>query len=137
MDGGAKTGRFSLRRHRLQRGDFERAFRLGARAKGESLTVVVQRNGRLHARLGLSVGKRVSKRAVDRNRWRRLLREAFRHERRSIPAGLDVVLIALPGGPRPQLTDLRRELVALVRRAFARLPPEGALGAAASPTPRP
>jgi ribonuclease P protein component len=119
----AKTGRFSLRKHRLGRSDFERIFRDGARARSELLTVVVLENGLAHSRLGLSVGKRVSKRAVDRNRVRRVLREAFRLSRADLPVGIDVVLIAPPGAKRPALARMRSELVVLCARACSRLRP--------------
>lgn len=52
------------------------------------------------ARLGMIVGKRQAKRAVDRNRIKRALREAFR-TRASLLSGLDVVVqlvdVASPG----------------------------------------
>ena len=43
-----------------------------------------------HARLGLIVGKRLLRRAVDRNRAKRLLRESFR-QRADLPA-MDIVV---------------------------------------------
>ncbi|MEE4298287.1 MAG: ribonuclease P protein component [Pseudomonadales bacterium] len=46
------------------------------------------------ARLGMVVGKRHARRAVDRNRLRRILREHFR---RTSLAGLDVVVLARQG----------------------------------------
>lgn len=45
------------------------------------------------ARLGLAVSRRVSKRAVDRNRIKRNVRESFRLVRARLPA-LDLLLIA-------------------------------------------
>ena len=45
------------------------------------------------ARLGMAVSRRVSKRAVVRNRIRRTIRESFRLHRASLP-GVDVLLIA-------------------------------------------
>ena len=45
------------------------------------------------ARLGMAVSKRVSKRAVVRNRIRRLIRESFRLNRAKLPP-CDVLLIA-------------------------------------------
>ncbi|HET6912274.1 MAG TPA: ribonuclease P protein component [Rhodanobacteraceae bacterium] len=45
------------------------------------------------ARLGLAVSRRVSKRAVDRNRIKRNVRESFRHARVQMPA-FDLLLIA-------------------------------------------
>lgn len=46
----------------------------------------------LHARLGVIVAKRVMKRAVDRNRVRRLIRESFRHHQETL-GGLDIVVL--------------------------------------------
>lgn len=46
-----------------------------------------------HARLGLAISKRVSKRAVERNRIKRLLRESFRRVRHRLPA-VDVMVMA-------------------------------------------
>ena len=43
-------------------------------------------------RLGIVVAKRVLRRAVDRNRVRRVIRESFRLARRRLP-GLDIVVL--------------------------------------------
>lgn len=45
------------------------------------------------ARLGLAVSRKVSKRAVERNRIKRSIRESFRAERDALPV-LDVLVIA-------------------------------------------
>ena len=58
-----------------------------------------------HARLGLAISKRVSKRAVERNRIKRLLRESFRRVRHQLPA-VDMMVMAreqAAGVPGPQL----------------------------------
>lgn len=58
-------------------------------------------------RLGMVVGRRASKRAVVRNRVRRLARELFRHA--GLPP-LDVVVIARPGLDSVSSTTLREDL---------------------------
>lgn len=45
------------------------------------------------ARLGLAISKRVSKRAVERNRIKRLVRESFRQARLQLPP-VDVMVMA-------------------------------------------
>lgn len=45
------------------------------------------------ARLGLVVGKKHLKKAVDRNRFKRLVRESFRHHQEQLK-GLDIIVLA-------------------------------------------
>lgn len=114
---------FRFRPHHRMRSPrhFARAFRHGSRARGSILMVVAHENDRDHARLGLSVGKRVWKSAVRRNRVRRIFREAFRLEAERLPAGHDLVLIAAQPKLEPELAATRAELVALACKAARRL----------------
>jgi ribonuclease P protein component len=114
----AAGGRAPLVPQRLMGGDFTRIYKLGRRARGAQLTVVVLENALGKRRMGLSVGKRHARGAVDRNRARRILREAFRLSRAELPEGVDVILIPHPGGPRVELAAVQGELVALVPRAL-------------------
>ena len=55
--------------------------------------------------MGLAVSRKVSKRAVERNRIKRIVRESFRLRRTALPA-LDVLVIARPtaaGAANPAL----------------------------------
>jgi ribonuclease P protein component len=112
----ATRQRFSLARHRMRGGDFSRAYAAGGRAHGSGLTLVVHETGLPVARLGLSVSKKRARRAVQRNRIRRLFREAFRLELAGLPPGLDVVMIATRGEGF-DLARVRAELARLVPRA--------------------
>ena len=51
------------------------------------------------ARLGVVVGKKLLKRAVDRNRVKRIIREQFRRERRKLPACDLIVRLAVKAAP--------------------------------------
>jgi ribonuclease P protein component len=68
-----------------------------------------------HARLGLAISKRVSKRAVERNRIKRLLRESFRRIRSQLPP-VDMVIMAREQAAGVSGPELLAELEVLWRR---------------------
>jgi len=61
------------------------------------------------ARMGMAVSRRVSKRAVERNRIKRQLRESFRRMRASLPP-LDLLVIARSDASAADNATLRAEL---------------------------
>ncbi len=67
------------------------------------------------ARLGQAVSRRVSKRAVDRNRIKRIVRESFRLVRADLPA-VDVLIVADGAARDATRADLRADLDRLWRR---------------------
>lgn len=107
-------------RHRLRTpAEFKRVF-AGRRSASDNLLVVYGlENGRSHARLGLSVSRKVGG-AVLRNRWKRLLREAFRLQLAQLPPGLDLVIVPRADAS-PELEPLRQSLRRLARRVAERI----------------
>ena len=114
----------SAKRRRLSRSaEFERVYRQG-RSKGNRFLVLYafprvvddaaeREDG---PRLGLSVSRRVGG-AVERNRVKRVLREAFRAEAERLPATSDYVVVA-----RPDARELaEREGIAGMRGALSEL----------------
>ncbi len=104
----------------VTRGDFQRAYGEGVRVRGGVLSLVMVANGLEQSRLGLSIGKTIWKGAVQRNRVRRMFREAFRLEQHGLPGGFDVIAIAARPKLEPELGETRAEFVALMRKGAAR-----------------
>ena len=72
------------------------------------------RNGQERTRLGLQVGRKVGN-AVVRNRWKRLIREAFRTQQPELPGGLDLV-VRPKRGARAGAAEVHRSLRRLANR---------------------
>ena len=116
MDGGAPPKR--AKRGRLSRSaEFERVYR-ESRSHGNRYLVLYAfpRDDDGGVRLGLTVPRQVGG-AVERNRIKRLLREAFDVEGTGVPSNHDVVIKA-----RPDVWDLaEREGLDAVRAQLAEL----------------
>lgn len=77
--------------------DFDRVIRSATvRARHGALRLSALENRMHSARLGLIVGRRALRKAPERNRAKRVLREAFRRRRADLPA-MDIV-IQVTGG---------------------------------------
>jgi ribonuclease P protein component len=88
--------------------EFARVFTDPARSSDRFFTVLARSSGRATARLGLTVSRRAAKRAVDRNKLKRLARESFRHQSALPP--WDFVVLARAGADRAQRRLLRASL---------------------------
>lgn len=110
--------RFSKRLHLLKASEFERVFAAGNSAANPWLALYGAANDVGHPRLGITVSRRVGN-AVERNRWKRLMRESFRLTQHRLPA-LDVVCVARSPAP-PALSQLMEMIPAMFERIDRRI----------------
>lgn len=109
------------KRHRLSNdADYKAVYAAKIRKAQGPLLVFIKPNSLPEHRLGLSVGRRVGN-AVLRGRVKRLLREAFRHERAALPRpseahAYDIIVSVRPHTLLP-LTAYRSMLSDLLARA--------------------
>lgn len=112
------------RAQRVRKGaDFTRCFANGTRLSGAAFRLHVrfaEPSDPLStpARLGLAVSRRVDKRAVGRNRLKRIARDSFRHRCAALPAA-DYVLVAKAAAAAMTAEAVRIELTRLWQRAAA------------------
>ncbi len=112
---GAGGNRFPRTARIKAQRDFDSVFQARKRMADDFLIVHWSKTGSAApARLGLSVGKKAGN-AVERNRWKRLIREVFRHLRSQLPAGVDLV-VRPQAGAKPDFARVTASLRQLIAR---------------------
>jgi ribonuclease P protein component len=108
-----KNNSFPKRVRLLKASEFERVFDARNSASDQWIVLHGASNELGFPRLGLTVSRQRGG-AVERNRWKRLLREAFRLSQHNLPP-LDLVCVARAQAP-PRLNQLVESLLGLSGR---------------------
>jgi ribonuclease P protein component len=85
--------RFSRQLRLTDSNQFGPVFKNSRRSGDHLFTVLYRPNGLRYARLGLAIAKKSVRRAVGRNRLKRLIRESFRSAQQQL-IGKDIVIMA-------------------------------------------
>jgi ribonuclease P protein component len=101
---------FQKRVRLMRAGEFDRVFAARNSVSDRWIVLYGAANELGYPRLGLAVSRRVGG-AVQRNRWKRLVREAFRLTQQTLPS-VDVVCVPRGASP-PQLDQLIETIRAL------------------------
>jgi len=115
---------FSREMRVRRQADFDRVYNSKVFAADSVLVLTAVANQLDVTRLGLSVSRKVGN-AVQRNRWKRRIREAFRQNYAKFPAGLDVVFRPRKGA----VCDFRaidQSLPVLIKRVGKKIRRDGA-----------
>ena len=78
----------------LNKADYDAVFSKSVKVSDSTFLVLIHKTSRSQSRLGLIISKKVDKRAVQRNRIKRISRESFRSMKFS--ASYDCVVLARP-----------------------------------------
>jgi ribonuclease P protein component len=111
--------RFRAYEHLRRPADFQRVYDRRRSVSDERLIVYACHNELPYNRLGLSVSRKIGG-AVQRNRLRRLFREAYRLTKHDLPTGLDLVLIPRTSA-EPTLAALKEALPKLIAQVARKL----------------
>ncbi|MFW6157977.1 MAG: ribonuclease P protein component [Planctomycetota bacterium] len=115
MDGRERQT-FSRGERLKRRQDFRRCITRGRRSIGRYVVVYLAPNELGRTRLGAGSTARLGN-AVQRNRQKRLVREAFRLVKHQLPHGVDLVVLPKVPWTEPTLDELEADVVDAARHA--------------------
>jgi len=101
-------------------GDFTRIIRLGTCVADGTLVLfaVPRQNIEGSIRIGITIPKKTGN-AVQRNHWKRLIRESFRTQRAELPSGYDFV-VRPKRGASPNWAAIEKSIPRLANKAAKR-----------------
>lgn len=96
--------------------DFELVFKKGEVFKNTFLLCKTMKNNLKESRFGFVVSKKISSKAVVRNRVKRRLRQAFINNMRKFNPPIDVVVIALSGIEKKEFLEIQEKVVVFLNK---------------------
>lgn len=94
--------------------DFEAVFKQGQTFKQACFVLKMKKNKLKHPRFGFIVNKKFSKKAVERNKIKRRLREII--TQKEITSPLDIIIVLLPGAEN-DFQEIKKTINKLFKKA--------------------
>lgn len=108
---------FSKQNRLKRKKDFEKVLKKGKTFKKNFLLFKVLENKIKKTRIGIIVSQKVSKKAIERNKLKRRIREIIRPELKNIKTGIDGVIIVLPGLGKSSFQETRKDILKIFEKA--------------------
>lgn len=96
----------SLKKYRLKGKEFEKTLKEGKSFREDFLILKKRKNNLSQIRIGFLISKKLSKKAIQRNKIKRRLRELIRKKLGKIQEDQDIIFIALPGLEKRDFREL-------------------------------
>ena len=96
--------------------DFRRAYARGKSYTNPALVMYVRKNRAGSCRIGITASKKIGN-AVQRNRARRVIREAFRQIKLPLKSGFDIVFVARTKTVFKKSTEIYNIMLSMMQQA--------------------
>ncbi len=97
--------------------DFREVFGKGKGVRDGRLFLKARATKNEGVRFGIVVSKQVAAKATDRNRTKRLLREAVGDYMPSIREGHDIIVVTLPGFAAANLKEAKAQVMSIIKKS--------------------
>lgn len=104
------------KQNRLHRADFDLVFKKGRRIRGRTFSLIISasEDKNEECKIGIIITKKVCKKAVDRNKLKRQVRNTiYRYILKSLPTGQKIIVMAFPVPKPRKYQEIKEELVGL------------------------
>jgi ribonuclease P protein component len=103
----------------LTAADYACVFKKNQRFSDKYWTILVHTDKSISSRLGLAIAKKRARRAVDRNKIKRIARESFRAHQHQF-SGLQLVVMNRDAATKESSSGLRQSMDSLCRKIIAK-----------------